>query len=114
MRIVTWMTGLGAQLGVLRVMLVALVLGVIAISPFTGGPARFDGWAMVNTVVGPVLFVMMVFTVPLDITMSLIFMSDKTGEARDRFVRIIRLEIGLLVVMLVTWAPFVAELLGRR
>ncbi|MDX1514367.1 MAG: hypothetical protein R3174_11570, partial [Gammaproteobacteria bacterium] len=56
-------------------------------------------------------YVIMLFVLPLDITMSVVFMSDKEGEERRRYQRIIRTEAVLFVLMLLSWIPFLYRLL---
>ncbi len=102
------------ETGALRVMLMVLVLGLIALAPFSGGSVRVDGWAIVPTLLAPALYVVMVFVLPLEMVMSLIFMSDKQGPERRRFQRILAIELALFLVLLAVWAPFLVALLGNR
>jgi len=99
------------DLGFLRSALVVLVLLLITLAPFAGGPARFTGWGLVVTVVAPAFYVVVLFVLPLDMLMTRVFMSDKTGEERARLRRILWTEVVLLVLMIASWAPFVARLL---
>jgi len=81
------------------------------LAPFAGGPAAFHGVKMVTTMLAPVFYVMVIFLLPLDIIMSLVFMSDKTGAARLRFKKIILIELALLGLLVLSWLPFVMALL---
>ena len=100
------------RLGPLRTMLVIIVLALIVISPFAGGRVVVSGWAIITTLLAPTLYVIMVFVLPLDIVMTRVFMSAAEGEARARYVRIIRIELLLLILLLISWAPFVGRLVG--
>jgi len=99
------------RLGALRAMLVSLLLALIVLGPFAGGTAEDPDASIVLSVVAPAFYVIMLFVLPLDITMSNVFMSDKQGEERARFRFIIRTEVALFVLMLLSWLPFVIRLL---
>ena len=108
------MVNLLRELGALRVMLAVLVVLIVACAPFSGGAAVHTGWRLITTVVAPALFVMTAFVLPLDVIMSLVFMADGDESRRRRLKRVIRIELGLLAVMLAAWAPFVTRLLSER
>ena len=97
--------------GALRVLLVLCVAALIVAAPFSDGPAHAAGWPLVGGVIAPTLFVIMAFVLPLDITMTLVFMSDRRGAERRRLLRIAQTEAVLLVAMLVAWTPLVLRLL---
>ena len=97
--------------GTLRVLLVAGVVALIVAAPFSDGPAHATGWPLVRSVIAPTLFVIMAFVLPLDITMTLVFMSDRQGPERRRLRRIAQVEAVLLAAMLVAWLPFLMRLL---
>ena len=97
--------------GVLRLLLVVTVVVLIIAAPFSDGPVRVTGWALVPSVIAPTMFVIMAFVVPLDITMALVFMSDREGSERRRMRRIVQVEAVLFVAMLAAWAPLVVRLL---
>jgi hypothetical protein len=104
------MKGLLHTLGPLRCMLLVLVLGVIALAPFSEGPVRYEGWGMVPTLLAPVAFATLMFVLPLDITLSFAFMSAKEGAERARHWRVIRIEAVLFLVMMGAWTPFLVGL----
>lgn len=101
-----------ARAGALRTALFLLVVALIILSPFAGGRVVVSGWAMVTTLIAPTFYVILVFVLPLDIMMTWLFMSDKEGAERERFKQIIWLEIALLILLLLSWAPFVGRLVG--
>ena len=103
---------LAAELGALRLMLVALVVLASAAAPFSEGPAAYSGWRLATTVIAPAIFVMLVFVVPLDMIMSAVFMSGGDPATRARFRRIILAELVLLAAMTLAWMPFVLRLLS--
>ena len=100
-----------SMFGALRVLLVIGVVALIVAAPFSDGPTHSTGWPLVRSVIAPTLFVIMVFVLPLDITMTLVFMSDRQGPERRRLRRIAQTEAVLLVAMLVAWIPLVMRLL---
>ncbi len=90
-------------------MLTTLML--VIMSPFAGGQVQTSGWPMVTTLLAPVCFVIFVFVLCLDMLMSWVFMSGRSDDERRRFIMIVRSEALMLVILLVSWAPFVRELL---
>lgn len=96
--------------GALRLLLVVTVAALIVVAPFSGDPSHATGWALARSVIAPTMFVIMAFVVPLDITMSLVFMSDRDGAERHRMKRIAQVETVLFVSMLAAWAPLVVRL----
>ena len=97
--------------GALRVLLVITVVVLIVAAPFSDGPAHATGWPLVRSVIAPTLFVIMAFVLPLDITMTLVFMSDRHGAERHRLRRIAQAETVLLVAMIVAWIPLLIRLI---
>lgn len=100
-----------SRLGALRTMLVTIVLLLILMGPISGGEARVSGFALFTSVVAPAFYVIMLFVLPLDITMSRVFMGEAQGEEKLRYRFIIRLELVLLALMLLAWLPFILKLL---
>jgi len=99
--------------GLLRVLLAVLALLVALAAPFADGPAVYHGWRMLPTVIAPTLAVVLVFALPLDMLMSRVFMSDQPEPVRARLRRIVRLEAGVLALLVAFWAPFFHALLTR-
>lgn len=102
---------LARMFGALRVLLVLFVVALVIAAPFSDAPAHTTGWPLVRSVIAPTLFVIMAFVLPLDITMTLVFMSDRHGRERRRLVRIAQTEAVLLAAMLAAWTPLVLRLL---
>ena len=100
-----------SMFGALRVLLVIGVIALIVAAPFSDGPAHATGWPLVRSVIAPTLFVIMVFVLPLDITMTLVFLSDRQGPERRRLRRIVQTEAVLFVAMLTAWIPLLMRLL---
>ncbi|MCG3200557.1 MAG: hypothetical protein NFCOHLIN_00412 [Gammaproteobacteria bacterium] len=99
-------------LGVLRALLLLVTLMVIACAPFADGRVQ-AGWMLGPSVIAPTLMAMLAFSLPLDITMTRVFMLDRPAPERRRYRRILWLETALLLVMLAAWAPFILRIMGR-
>ena len=100
-----------SEFGALRILLVISIVALIIAAPFSDAPVHSTGWPLVRSVIAPTLFVIMAFVLPLDITMTLVFMSDRRGPERRRLRRIAQTEAVLFVAMLVAWIPLVMRLL---
>jgi hypothetical protein len=97
--------------GALRGMLVIVVVLLVLLGPFAGGEVKPTGISVLMSVVAPAFYVIMLFVLPLDITMSFVFMSDKEAGERARFRFIIKIEFALLLLMVLSWFPLIYGLL---
>ncbi len=98
--------------GVLRALLLIVTLLVIACAPFADGRVQ-SGWMLGPSVIAPTIMAMLAFSLPLDITMTRVFMLDRPAPEQRRYRRILWLESALLLVMLAAWAPFILRIMGR-
>ena len=103
------------QLGALRTALVLSAL-IIAFGAFFAGGGHYDpmSLAIIPRAVVPIFAVSLLFLLPLDMLMTRVFMSDKQGEERARFRRILAVEAGALALLVLCWTPFLLSLLNRR
>jgi len=99
------------DLGVLRSLLIGAVILSILAAPFADGTERLRGWAIVPTVIGPTVMMIVVFVLPLDIVMSRVFMIDCEPAGRRRFRRIITTELVALIAVVGAWLPFIVGVL---
>lgn len=90
----------------LRAILLMLTVCVAAVGPFLDGTADPHSWRILPTVIAPALMMILVFALPLDITMTLIFMSDAEPVQKVRLKRELKLEILAMSVMVLAWIPF--------
>ena len=97
--------------GMLRAGLFALTVLVIACAPFADGRTHLHDWRLFPGVIAPAIMMMLVFALPLDMTMSRIFMLDAEPTEVRRLRTIVRTEIVLLLVMVVFWLPFMLKVL---
>jgi len=99
------------RLGPLRTGLAVVTFVVMAAAPFADGTVHMYDWRLFPSVIAPTIVMMLVFTFPLDLTMTRIFMEDADPEERSRLRTVMRFESALLVAMLLTWAPFMLKVL---
>lgn len=99
------------RVGFLRAVLMTVTLLLVILSPFAGGHVQTSGWALVTTLIAPVSFVIFAFVLCLDMLMTRLFMSGSADDERRRFAMILRSEAVLLVILILSWAPFVMNLL---
>lgn len=110
MNVLSWFKGFGP----LRLLLIAVVSLLVMVGPFSGGAVDFAGFALITTLVAPVAYAIFMFVLPLDMTMTALFMSDTTTLRRAALKRALITEAVLLGVMLLAWLPFTLQLLGVR
>ena len=91
-------------------MAITVALLVIA-APFALQPTNPHGWAIWPTVVAPALFVIFIFVLPLDVTMTLVFRADTQGAERARLTRVLTVELVLTALLTAAWIPFILRLL---
>ncbi|MGE0485381.1 MAG: hypothetical protein AB7Q81_14660 [Gammaproteobacteria bacterium] len=103
--------GVLARLGPLRVMLLAAAAVVTLAAPFADGTTHAHDWRLLPSVIAPTVLMMLVFAVPLDITMARVFMADADAAERARLRFAIRVECVIYVAMLAAWTPFMLEVL---
>ena len=100
-------------LGPLRAVLIVLAVLAIAGAPFAGGEVSYEFPTVIPTLIAPPFAVMMGFTIPLDILMTALFISERTGAERKRLKTILAIEIVLLGVLVAAWFPFFSQLATR-
>ena len=90
--------------GPLRIALLVLVVALIITGPFAGRGDHYTFWGLYFSGIAPAVVVILIFVLPLDITMCRVFMSDTEEHARYR--KIIRWESLCLAALLLAWTPF--------
>lgn len=96
--------------GVLRGLLALASLMVSATSPWFGEP-DYSTWGFFPTIVAPTLVVLLLFVLPLEMTMTRIFMLDQVDAIRRRLGRILLIELGLYGLLILSWLPLLRALL---
>jgi hypothetical protein len=103
-----WLRILGPQ----RTLLLTLVACVIAASPFAVPHTTASGWHFLPQVLAPVFAGILIFVLPLDITMSRLFQREATPPAARRYATIVRIQAWALGLLVVSWIPFVVRLIN--
>jgi hypothetical protein len=94
------------ELGPLRIGLLGLTLAVMLLAPRPGTPAVYSGWAMIPTLMAPVLAPILLQVVLLDALMSRVWMSAHAGAARERYRRILWINLGVALLSTLWWLPY--------
>ena len=109
-----WLQDFFRGFGSLRIVLLAVVGILVLLAPVSGGTVSFEGVALITTLVAPVAFAIFVFVLPLDMMMTAIFRSDASQERRRQLRRVLLTETVLLLLLVLSWLPFVLSLLRVR
>jgi hypothetical protein len=100
-------------IGPLRIALLILVGLLLAAAPVALHGASYDSLLILPTVIAPTLIPILIFVLPLDITMMLVFRASATGHTERRRYQILAgCELLLLLVFIAAWIPFVLRLLS--
>ena len=99
------------RFGPLRLCLLGAAVLVMLAAPFADGSVHRHDWRLLPSVVAPTIMMMLVFALPLDITMARVFMADADAAERQRLRFVIRVELLVYVAMLLSWAPFLVGVL---
>lgn len=100
------------QMGVLRVVLIGAAIFDILAAPNPGTPVAYSGWALVTTLIVPVLAPILLQVLLLDALMAKILMSSNQGVERARYGRIMIVDLVVAALLVLGWAPYFLAL-GR-
>lgn len=92
--------------GPLRILLAVAALVSIPLAPAPGTAPVFEGWAMVSTLLAPVLAPLAVMVLGLDALMSRVMMADTEGDARAHYRRVMWTDLGIAAVTVGFWTPY--------
>ena len=95
-----------AELGPLRTALLLLGLLSAVCTPLAGDGVDYEGWGLFKTVFGPV-FAPMIFVVLMMDSVITRATSAEVGDDRRRAGRIIRINLLVMAIIAVSWAPFI-------
>lgn len=99
------------RFGPLRLCLLGAAVLVMIAAPFADGSVHRHDWRLLPSVVAPTVMMMLVFALPLDMTMARVFMADADATERRRLRFVIRVELLVYAAMLLSWAPFLVGVL---
>ena len=98
--------------GTLRLGLLTIALSVIILSAFADGNTYMHDWRIVPSVLAPSIMMMLVFAIPLEMTMTRIFITNAEPSEKRRLQRILKLEAIVYLLLIVSWTPFFIKVLG--
>ena len=94
------------QMGPLRVFLAAVAALLVLFSPGAGDVEVHEGFGMVRTVLVPALSPIVFMLLMLDALMSRVMMGEAGEDMRRRYRNIIRFNLVVGLLLLVSWLPF--------
>lgn len=99
-------------IGPLRLALTTLVLLLIFAAFFADGKVYMHDWRLFPSVIAPSVTTMILFVLPLDITMSWVFKAS-TNEASEikRLGMVIKIDCVLFAMLILAWLPFMLTVL---
>lgn len=98
------------QMGVLRVVLIALVILDMLASPRPGTAVVYSGWDLVTTLILPVLAPILLQVLLLDALMGRVMMSSAKGSERARYRRILVVNLLFSLALVLWWLPYFLKL----
>jgi len=101
------------QMGVLRVVLIALVILDMLAAPRPGTAAVYSGWEVVTTLILPVLAPILLQVLLLDALMGRVMMSSAKGAERARYRRIMVVNLVFGAALVLWWLPYFLKLFAR-
>lgn len=99
-------------LGFLRIALLLLALVDIALPllevlfAFSRGGGEHGFWSLLATVIAPVMAPLLMTVLLFDYIMSRVRAADAEGAVRLRYVKIGRIELGVIGISLLFWIPY--------
>ena len=100
------------EMGVLRVVLVSGAIVDILLAPNPGTPVVYSGWAVLTTLVVPVLAPILLQVLLLDALMGRVLMSSNQGAERARYRRIMIVNLVIAAALVAGWGPYFMALGG--
>jgi len=95
----------------MRVVLIALAIISLILKAKTGTPVTYSGWLMISTIVIPVMAPLLTMVLMLDSMIATIWLSQTSGEEKNRYKLILACNISMIIIMLVIWIPFFMAIL---
>lgn len=93
----------------LRIILIGFAIALIILRPAVGTSMVYQGWAMVPTMLAPVMTPIIFMLIMLDSFMSKILMLDIPVDARAGLRRVMWINLMMGFVLLAYWAPYFYE-----
>ncbi|ABI55747.1 hypothetical protein ACN2MM_02515 [Alkalilimnicola ehrlichii MLHE-1] len=93
-------------LGSMRWFLMLCALLCLVLRPEPGTGIITEGWALVPTLLAPVLAPLVVVVMLLDALMARVFMTDTAGPQRQHYRLAILVNVAIAVVVTLYWLPY--------
>lgn len=93
-------------IGFLRALLVSFGVILIILSWFAGDAVVYHGWAVIPSVIAPVLVVLLVWGMLFDMLMSAVFLSSGDGKSPAHYRMVLWVNALIIALILVSWLPF--------
>jgi len=102
------------DLGALRIALMILALGNTLLAAFGASLAAGEDslWSVSASLIAPTLAPIWLVLLLFDYIMSRVRAADAEGDLQQRYTRISRIELGLMMLLLLYWVPFFMSLAG--
>ena len=95
----------------MRVALLLIATLSLILKAKTGTPVSYDGWAMIETVFIPVMAPIITMVLLLDTIIATIWLTQTSGEEKNRYKLILSINLLMVVVMLSVWIPYLISIL---
>ncbi len=100
--------GLLGSIGFLRAMLGLVVLCIAPLSWFAGHEPI--GWYVIPVYIAPVFAILLLWGLMLDLIMTRVFMSEPATEGGVSYGLVMRYDLVLLAILILSWGPFFYQL----
>jgi hypothetical protein len=100
-----------ADFGTLRLGLLTITVLVIILSAFADGNTHMHDWRIVPSVLAPSIMMMLVFALPLEMTMTGVFITNAEPAEKRRLKSILKLEAIAYFLLITSWTPFFIKVL---
>jgi hypothetical protein len=97
--------------GTLRLGLLCITLLIIILSAFTDGNTYMHDWRIVPSVLAPSIMMMLVFALPLEMTMTRVFITNAEPAEKRRLKNILKIEAIAYFLLIISWTPFFITML---
>jgi hypothetical protein len=94
------------SLGLLRLALIMMAAVDAVLAPAPGTAISLDGWDMFTSLIAPAAAPLIAMGILFDVMMSRVRANDSSGAVRERFRKIMWIEILTVIILTVVWLPF--------
>lgn len=101
------------ELGPLRLVLGVLALVLAVFAPAPGIETQLQGWGLITTSVLPALGPIVFFVLLLDMLMSRVLQVDTDAAGKRRYRTAILFDGGMALILLLSWLPFLLDMMAQ-